>query len=650
MVLTGQNGAGKTHLLEAIKNGTIQVSNLPRKHGTILNFDWTSFSAKVTEDASPDQVHQQRESAISNILKIQHQTLDQLPGFFRRNRIVGGENIVNPKWLSSVEIEDLEKELTACILNEKSIPLTTAKTLAQSFIKNRDQQTDSFRKSASRYGDLLTILEMQSAEEKISILALSETELRKGFPLTWQPSNTLQLEFANWFSAWHAAHEYNKINRYYNQQEGEEERPFLEEAEFRKKYGNEPWDIANNVLAGAGFRHRFTKPKVKIGNLQQQFQLRLEDPEDGTMLRTNDLSSGEKILLAITLMLYQSSGDINLVNLPGLLLLDEIDAPLHPSFTRALIDTLSEKFVKNLNVAVIMTTHSPSTVALAPSDCVYELVRNPRELRKCSVSSATQILSAGFISVTPSDIVVITESSDDPEYYRSVYSALSVGRNIPAMPSLTFIAASARHDDGKGGGAVQVKNWAPKLHALGLERFKGLIDRDNNNQSDSIVSVLLRYSIENYLFDPLTLSAYILHRGIVEPFDLDPRDVVQIRELIASGNSGISAYARKLTNWLSAQLSTPAISETPLISCDYLGFTSIEIPEWWIKTRGHDLEGMIRKPLNDLGQRTGRGALFKEGNRSELITFQSQSYPELLSRDFISIFTALQTSPDRLGN
>lgn len=33
-VITGKNGSGKTHLLEAIKNGSVEVTGIPRAEGT----------------------------------------------------------------------------------------------------------------------------------------------------------------------------------------------------------------------------------------------------------------------------------------------------------------------------------------------------------------------------------------------------------------------------------------------------------------------------------------------------------------------------------------------------------------------------------------------------------------------------------------
>lgn len=643
VVITGKNGSGKTHLLEAIKSGSVVAEELPRGDGNILSFDWGNFAAKVTDNASPDQIYKQREQAISQAVKSQADHGKGLLDYFLQNKVIGKAEIADPYWLAEAELEEVEAVLLMCTRKGAPFDDGSAKAFTNAFEKRRQQIVKGFKTNLDQYGDLCTMLESRAAELGISPLSVSEQELRAHFPLTWNATNTLQLEFANWFSAWHAAYEYNKINKYYHTQEGDTGRHYLEDEDFGRLYGTAPWEIANEVLARAGFRHRFTRPTNKIGNLEQQFQLRLEDPEDGTLIKTDELSSGEKILLAITLMLYQASGDLSLVKLPKLLLLDEVDAPLHPSFTRSLIATLVGKFVNELNVAVIMTTHSPSTVALAPEESVFELVRKPRELRRCSVSNATQILSAGFVSVTPSDVVVITESSADPEYYQAVYASLISAKLVDSNPSLTFLAASNKGDDGVGGGSSQVNNWAPKLHELGLDRFRGLIDKDGTNEPDAIISVLRRYSIENYLFDPLALTAYLIHRGIHTPFGVSTSNLMQIRDFIGAEPVAVMPLVRSLCDWLASQTSTPEIASSSTVSCVYLGFAAVEIPEWWLNTRGHDVETCIRSPLNALGTNTGRGALLKAGKRDELIRFQSTTYPELLSKDFISIFDGLRS-------
>src|SRR5690606_11368324 len=78
---------------------------------------------------------------------------------------------------------------------------------------------------------------------------------------------------------------------------------------------------------------------------------------------------------------------------------------------------------------------------------------------------------------------------------------------------LKFISASENRRDNGGGGCKEVTKWASKLNELEFFKFKGLIDRDGENISSEHVKTLKRHSIENYIFDPLMLIAYLVHRS-----------------------------------------------------------------------------------------------------------------------------------------
>ena len=69
-----------------------------------------------------------------------------------------------------------------------------------------------------------------------------------------------------------------------------------------------------------------------------------------------------------------------------LLLLDELDAVLHPSMVAALVTTLRSLFV-NHGTKVLMTSHSAMTVAVLDENDIFRVVRNGGDV---SVSPATK--------------------------------------------------------------------------------------------------------------------------------------------------------------------------------------------------------------------------------------------------------------------
>ena len=124
-----------------------------------------------------------------------------------------------------------------------------------------------------------------------------------------------------------------------------EEPPIRSIEEFREKYGPQPWKIIESIL------QKFSSLKFTINNPENlrfrtdavtEFALQIRNEKD-TIIPFNDLSSGEKVLFALVLSIYKSSGD---GFFPRALLLDEIDASLHPSMTRNLLNVLQETFVE----------------------------------------------------------------------------------------------------------------------------------------------------------------------------------------------------------------------------------------------------------------------------------------------------------------
>lgn len=56
-----------------------------------------------------------------------------------------------------------------------------------------------------------------------------------------------------------------------------------------------------------------------------------------------------------------------------ILLLDEPDAHMHPSLIKEFIDLLNSDDLSYLKLQVILSTHSPATVSLIPTENIFEL-------------------------------------------------------------------------------------------------------------------------------------------------------------------------------------------------------------------------------------------------------------------------------------
>jgi hypothetical protein len=150
--------------------------------------------------------------------------------------------------------------------------------------------------------------------------------------------------------------------------------------EIEKTIGPAPWNVLNEILTVAEFPYRVEAPTSSLLDIYH-----IQMNESGRMISPRDLSSGEKVILQLALWMYNSRHHDRF---PRLLLLDEPDAHLHPSMTRQFIDVIQEVLVNRYKVRVILTTHSPSTVALAPEGAVFEMTRGSSTI----VASKKQVL------------------------------------------------------------------------------------------------------------------------------------------------------------------------------------------------------------------------------------------------------------------
>ena len=106
----------------------------------------------------------------------------------------------------------------------------------------------------------------------------------------------------------------------------------------------------------------------------------------------------------------------------GVIILDEPDAHLHPEMSNILIKALNETFVKKIGIKVIITTHSPMTVALAPEESIFQLNNHPETfLKKISKDDALKNLTNGLPSLTidyENHRQVFVESPTDLFYFQ----------------------------------------------------------------------------------------------------------------------------------------------------------------------------------------------------------------------------------------
>lgn len=348
----------------------------------------------------------------------------------------------------------------------------------------------------------------------------------------------------------------------------------IDEDEILKKIGPAPWDILNDLFKKYEFSHRVDGPTTFNPN----YICRFKDLKSGVEVDYGSLSTGERMIASLLLWSFRSDMHEAL----KLLLLDEPDAHLHPSMTKMFIEIVRDVLVKKYGVQVIMTTHSPSTVALADEENLYKIVRNSG-VKKCSKLDALEALTESLILVQPNTKIVLVEGETDIEPYNTFYAIAM--REIKSIPkSKIFFRAVGKKSD--GGGKAKVLEWAEKLAEIGWA-VGGIVDDDgNNSKTPANVQTLKRYSVENYIYDPLVIFGCLLYSGykpaleFASRFDLHQGDAAKISALPVSALTDV-------VNFIYEDLFEG--SPKSHIDVSY-GNLVIPYPEEFILKRGRDLK------------------------------------------------------------
>lgn len=452
-LLTGKNGSGKSHLLEAISNRQISTVIID---GTVVqnvhHVGYNGLNPQVDEQSDQGQV-------IGHINNFWNQT----------------QGIIN-HYKGSVATGAVYQDIVT-----QYLPQHGQNPVLHSIIGRALKQTKKG----------LDELTQDDIAGSISFTEIS-------------PNQLFFAQCALIFKAYHTRKIKNDFAAFRNHKAGNITFPHLSDEQFIDKYGPAPWDLINDILARAGLSYQVLSPEV--GDFELPYRLRLLDNQRNVDIAVNDLSSGEKVLMSLALAIYNTgAGGVK----PNVLLLDEPDAPLHPQFSKLLIDTVVETIVEKAGVNVIVTTHSPSTVALAPEGSVFEVDRNNKRPSRVTNAYAVSVLTEGidFLRISYENRrQIFVESKYDVQYFQRLYAILSRKTSFTYQP--VFLEPHSGTSN-----CTDVISIVDRLRSSGSDIAYGLIDFDDANTSTDIIVVLgegQRYAIENYLLDPLYVALALI--------------------------------------------------------------------------------------------------------------------------------------------
>ena len=157
---------------------------------------------------------------------------------------------------------------------------------------------------------------------------------------------------------------------------------FLEDKQRREKEQIRDWDY--QTLEQITIQSAIKKMLPGFKNLRTVLRpldliVDIEDEQNSfkTCRIDSQLSDGYKIVLVLVLDLVSRILELNadipfatpeeLLNVPGVVLIDEVDLHLHPSWQQRIIGDLQRTFP---NIQFIVTTHSPQVVSSVPKECI----------------------------------------------------------------------------------------------------------------------------------------------------------------------------------------------------------------------------------------------------------------------------------------
>ncbi|KIQ21057.1 hypothetical protein RT99_12090 [Flavobacterium sp. MEB061] len=278
-----------------------------------------------------------------------------------------------------------------------------------------------------------------------------------------------------------------------------------------------------------------------------------------------------------------------------------------------LINVLQNTFVTKFGIKIILTTHSPSTIALLNEDNIYQISNGQNTfLKKISKDDALKLLTS-FIPTLNIDYKnhkqVFTESPTDRFYYQTIFDKLSQHKDYPFK--LYFIS----NGYGKGS-STQVKETITAIRNSENKSFFGVIDwdtenKDSDNEFIKIHGENSRYSIENYVYDPIYL--------IIQLMELKAHNIhssIGIDETYNQYQIGTQQELGKLAiKWFFDKYYTKfpmhEDAKNNKRTVKFLNGIEYELPIWYLEFQGHDLEIKLKVVFPALEKFRDEGELQK---------------------------------------
>ena len=397
--------------------------------------------------------------------------------------------------------------------------------------------------------------------------------------------------------------------------------------------GEVPWLYANELLIYSGIRYRIAEPpEVSVNDT---YQLRFQSIDDSSVvIPAEDLSAGEQVIVGLVALFVRAK---QFGIYPKMILMDEPDARLHSQLIPRMLNSIRNLLTSQEGCRVIMTTHRPETIVAAPQGSLVEVQRTPDTLsidnsiwwkgnagagnhievscRTRPVADKSELISrltgAAFF-IRKNFRFVLVEDSDDQHFYRVVYSLLLRECAIPTDPALVFQGADKRGKF-KGGGCEIIKSILARINddiadelALSPHLLCGLIDMDGDQSLPQHRGLhkISRYSLENYLFDPILVYSQLVDAEKIEEFGIKKRHNRGDSHIIRSASQeDLQEIASTIIGRVEQHMPETSKASKKSLPVSFVGRNDIKInyPEWLFLSRGKDISSWYASAFSNYG-------------------------------------------------
>lgn len=492
--ITGKNGVGKTRLLQSIVNGSASVTiddvEINNAQVSLLN---------MPEERPQILTNNTQSQFASNLAKSILSIIDKCSNI---------ENIPTTAYChmgNSIGMSDSEE------INLKDIVERAEKTLNKPFT--------------------------HIGVEELELSIILNKEIING-KTNWSPINLSQL-----VSNYHQAFNKNLFLKFMHSQD--HKTSFIDDDAIKLYLGeHDPYHYFNEIIEKL-FRRKYsvTPPSDKISSWDYSPNLVLNS--SGEKIVVDDLSSGEKIIFWLAEKIFINSYSSNKYAFRNrtIILIDEPDSHLHPQMIVDFYDCL-KVLSQSLNLIFIFSTHSPTTIALCPTDKIvnifHNISNNSYSATNISKDNAISELLDGVsqISINPvNNRQVYVENVNDHTIFEFIFNQIkNRSSRIDRHINLSFVSAGKKFSESElkkilepsikdndeieriiqringDGNCQQVIGMVQNLRENGNLTVRGLIDWDKKTRNHSSdIKVLAKnraYSIENLVYDPLGIFAH----------------------------------------------------------------------------------------------------------------------------------------------